>query len=265
MKQRIIVLALVTVLIPTLALARHRRIPTPTPVPPPVATSTLQLGAYNANVGTIGVTFIGWKDTPSCFAGKTTFIYWESYGYSLDSIISGAQDATIRAFASKVCAGAIVAPFHEMNGNWDPWDGTVGSNTPAKVIQAWKRVHDIVGNKVQWAWVINNSDVPDRIGNRPANYWPGSAYVDIVGVDGFSWSGETFMQSIAPNFSVVKSYGKPVWVTSTGAANNSKQAAWVMDAIGQAKASSIGAILYFSYADGVNFTLNAAALGAFHL
>lgn len=216
-------------------------------------------------MGTIKASFIGWTDRPSCFSGKTTFIWWENYGYSLDSIISGAQDQVIKNFAAAVCPNTILAPFHEMNGNWDPWGGTIGSNTPAKVIAAWKRIHDIIGNKVKYAWVVNNSNVPNRAGNTPADYWPGDSYVDIVGVDGFDWGGQTFLQAIAPNYTVVKSYGKPVWITSFGTANTSNQAAWMTDAIKQARTLGIGALIYFNYADGINFNLNTSALAAFRL
>jgi hypothetical protein len=230
--------------------------------------TSLQLGMFNGNVGTIQATFAGWNDTPPCFSGQTTFIYWENPNVSLDSIISGAQDSVITNFGNRACANTIIAPFHEMNGNWDTWDGTVGSNTPAKVVAAWKHIHDIIGNKVRYAWVINNSDVPSRTGNRPSDYWPGDAYVDIIGMDGFDWGGLSFLQAISPNFNVVKgwNYGKPLWITSFGTPTGSSQAAWVTDAINQAPGQGISALIYFNYYDpDIDFRLNAAALAAYHL
>lgn len=228
--------------------------------------TNLILGAFNASAGTMRAYFNGWTDIPSCApSGQTTFIYWENYGYSLDSIINGSQDANINKFAGRLCPNTILAPLHEMNGNWDPWDGTVGNNTPAKIISAWKRIHDIIGNKAKWAWVVNNSDEPDRTGNRPSDYYPGDNYVDIIGVDGFNWGGLIFTQAINPNYNVVKDWGKPVWITSFGT-GQTNQGAWITDAIKQAKANGIGALIYFSYpADGINFTLNANGLAAFQL
>lgn len=239
--------------------------PTPVPAPQPAQTAGLALGAYNARVGTVQAYFDGWTDSPSCApAGQTTFIYWENYGYSLDSIINGTQDNNIRSFASAICPGTTLALFHEMDGNWDSWDGTVGSNTPTKVIQAYQHIHDIIGSKVKYAWVVNDSDVPDRAGNRPANYWPGSAYVDIIGVDGFDWDGHTtFMQAIAPNYDVVKSYGKPVWITSVGTVSN--RASWITDALAQAKANGVAGLIYYDSNDGGSFQLGSSALSAFHL
>lgn len=255
---------LLTISTPTEARRRHQE-PTPSPLPPPVTTSSLQVGAFNSSVGTIQAGFVGWKDKPLCYAPKTTFLYWENTGVSLDAIISGSQDTVIRNFAAAVCPGTIVALFHEMNGNWDSWDGTVGTNTYLKVITAYRHIHDIMGTKVQYAWVVNNSDVPDRIGNRPSNYYPGDAYVDIIGVDGFDWGNLSFKDAVAPNYGVVKNYGKPVWITSTGTNSTSKQAQWITDAVTYAKTNNIGAIIYFSYADGINFTLTTAGKAALHI
>lgn len=235
-------------------------IPTPSPSPAPTSVD-LVLGAFNANVGTVAVSFIGWKDQLNCVIGKTNFIYWENYGITLDSIINGSQDSVINSL--KLCPDTIISLFHEMNGNWDSWDGTVGNNTSTKVVQAYQHVHNLIGNKVRWAWVINNDNVPNNINNLPFNYYPGDNYVDIVGVDGFDWGGLSFAQAISPNYAVVKPYGKPIWITSTGTANNSKQAAWVTDAISYSKANGIQGLLYFSLKDKVDFSLNAQSLASF--
>lgn len=268
-------MAMLTLLIPSLALAasfrhRHQPPPPPPPPPPPVTTPTtgMQIGAFNLTVGTIQAYFDGWTDNASCApAGQTTFIYWENYGYSLDSITNGSQDSNIRRFAAQLCPNTILSLFHEADGNWDPWDGTYGSNTPAKVVAAYQHVHDLVGSKARYAWVMNDSDVPDVSGNRPSNFWPGAAYVDIIGVDGFNWGGLSFLQAMAPNLDILRAmgttYGKPVWVTSFGTPAGSGQAAWVTDAIAQAKAKGISALIYFNYNDGGTWTLNSAGLAAF--
>jgi len=97
------------------------------------------------------------------------------------------------------------------------------------------------------------------------DYYPGDEYVDIVGVDGFNWGNSTFSQAIEPAFSQVKGIRKPIWITSfgTGPAN---QAAWITDAIAQAKAKGISGLIYFSYPDqgGTDFTLTPEGLAAFH-
>lgn len=256
---------LLVVAVPVYARVGHRHSYNPVPIPIPVpAQNGLQLGAFNAKVGTVAVSFLGWQDQPSCVQGKTNFLYWENYGVSLDSIINGSQDQLIRGL--KPCPDTILALFHEMNGNWDPWDGTVGSNTPTKVVQAYQHVHNLLGNIVRYAWVINNSDVPNVAGNRPMDYYPGDAYVDIIGIDGFSWSGgSSFEQAISPNFQEIRKLGlvKPMWVTSFGTANNSSQGAWLNEALNYARNNNIQGLLYFSYKDGTDFTLNNNSLTIF--
>jgi mannan endo-1,4-beta-mannosidase len=223
--------------------------------------STIQLGAFNADIGTIKVTFVGWKKSPPCFSGKTTFIYWENPTISYDSIISGSQDPVLRKFALEVCPNTIVALFHEMNLNESPWFGSA-----AKEVLAWRHIHDIIGNKVKYAWVVNDTSIPNVKGNQPMDYYPGDDYIDIVGVDGFNWGSSSFSQVIEPAFSQVKGINKPHWITSFGT-DSANQAAWITDAIAQAKEKGISGLIYFSYSDqgGKDFTLTAEGKAAFHL
>ncbi len=236
---RIILLGILMLCFPALIFARgrnnyHKSQPKPTPppitkpVPPPIPTTGITLGAFQANAGTVDVEFMGWNDAVPT-SSKQLFIYWENYGVSLDSIISGSQDSVIRNFAATVKAGTI---------------------------------------KVIWAWTMNNSDYPSVAGNNPANYWPGSSYVDIIGEDAFQWSqSETFAQALTPNFLILKSYAttynKPLWITSTGAQWN--RASWITNAISYAEANGISGLLYFDYNDGGNFQLTSSELSAFHL
>jgi Glycosyl hydrolase family 26 len=267
------ILLLLSVL-PAFARTRHHFRPTPSPTPVPVTVPTpvtttpppspipapqptsLHLGAFNANLGTIQVTFLAWSDpAPSC-SPKTEFIYWENTGISLDSIINGSQDAVITNFGNKLCPGTILSLFHEMNGNWDTWDGTVGNNSPAKVIQAYQHVHDLIGSKVQWAWVTNNVSVPDTANNQLENYYPGANYVDIVGTDAFTYSGETFSQAVPTSLlNRLKAFGKPVWITSLGTDIN--QTAWIQNMMAQLPSTGIQGLIYFDYQQ---FALPASTL-----
>jgi beta-mannanase len=227
-------------------------------MPPPP--STLQWGAYvgdtpaslttfetlvgkSANIQGV---FVGWgsgNSFPSEFKasladkGKTLLIYWEQYGTTLDSIIAGGSDAYITQFAAaaKTYGGPIIlAPFHEMNGNWDPWDGTVGNNTPAKVISAWRHVHDMFAGvtNVKFAWEVNNDSVPDTAANAIGVYYPGDAYVDYVAVDGFNFNDpwETFGQIFDTALTQLASYNKPMYLFSMACAAGTQKAAWITDA-----------------------------------
>ena len=77
--------------------------------------------------------FVNW-DTPFptsvanhlASEGKTLLLFWEHHGVTLDSIIAGDEDEYIEEFATAAAnspAKIILSPLHEMNGNWDPWNG----------------------------------------------------------------------------------------------------------------------------------------------
>jgi hypothetical protein len=234
----------------------------PAPSPTAAATSTAILwGAYVGDQPSDAADFelrvnkkmnlqavfvnLGLDAFPSQFAptiagqGKTMIIFWEPYDITLDYIIAGKLDAYINQFAAaaKNYSGPIIlAPFHEMNGDWSPWGGTVGSNTPAKVVFAWKRIHDLfvgVAN-VKFGWAVNNDSVPDTPGNQIEKYWPGDAYVDYVGVDGFNFADpwQSFSEVFDGAIAKLSVYNKPIYIFSFACAPSPAKAAWITDAMG---------------------------------
>jgi beta-mannanase len=80
---------------------------------------------------------------------------------------------------------------HEFNGNWYPWGIANNNSNPALYISAYRHVHDLVvaagATNVQWVWCFNNGSTPDASYNDPAQSYPGDAYVDWVGIDGYNW------------------------------------------------------------------------------
>jgi len=229
----------------------------------------------------IETTFSGWGDSfPSNFASalcpgnQTLWIYWENYGYSLDGIIAGAYDPYIKSYAQGAVnyqCPVIISLFHEMNGNWDDWDGTVGNNSPVKIIAAWRHVHDLFegASNVKWAWVVNNGSVPDVPGNQFSDYWPGSAYVDYVGIDGFNFGNpwQTFAQVFDAAVARVQTFGKPIYLSSLASVAGSQKAQWITDLGTYIKTSPnvVGWIWFNENGGGTNWliTSDAASLAAF--
>jgi hypothetical protein len=225
----------------------------PAPVIPTPATSLqwgvfLPPGSLSTFEQTVGkqanmqATFVGWNESfPTSLAnslkssGKTLVIFWENTGTSLDQINAGSSDSYINSFAAAARASGasvILAPLHEMNGNWDTWDGTVGNNTPAKVITTWRHIHDAfaVATNVKFAWDVNNVSVPDTAANSINSYYPGSAYVDYVGVDGFNFDTESWDQVFPSSLmSLLSSYNKPIYILSTASVPGAQKAQWIKD------------------------------------
>jgi mannan endo-1,4-beta-mannosidase len=79
-------------------------------------------------------------------------------------------------------AGVVVIwrPFHEMNGNWFWWDG----KDPAAFTALWHQMFDYFTktkklDNLLWAFGPNH-------GNNTDAYYPGDAYVDLVGLDAYT-------------------------------------------------------------------------------
>ncbi len=179
--------------------------------------------------------------------GKTMVIFWEYTDYnvaspyqprfSYDAMLRGDWDSYMRTFAEEAKAyggPVILIPFSEMNGNWFPWSGTLNGNTPAKMIQSYRHIHDLFADapNVKFGWAPNNGSVPDTAENSIQSYYPGDAYVDYVGVDGFNFGypWETFDQVFGRPLSILSGYNKPIYIFSMASADGPNKAAWITDA-----------------------------------
>jgi beta-mannanase len=133
--------------------------------------------------------------------GSTPMLAWEPENgrgpvtnqpsYSLATIIAGAHDQLITRWAREIARWGkpILLRFGpEMNGNWNPWSEGVNGNLPGQYVRAWRHVHTLFvragARNVIWVW----NPMIDFTGSTPlANLYPGDAYVDVVGLDGYNW------------------------------------------------------------------------------
>jgi hypothetical protein len=113
---------------------------------------------------------------------------------TLQSILDGDWDAYISQRGAELASlgtPVMVRWGHEFNGNWYPWSTGLNGNDPKKYVRAYQHVHDLVtaagATNVQWIWAYNNSSIPADSWNQPAAAYPGDAYVDWVGLDGYNW------------------------------------------------------------------------------
>jgi hypothetical protein len=171
----------------------------------------------------ISAIFWGWTDpfpaTSAGQEGKTLVFYWEPhFGYS--KINDGSNDKYIAQFAADMKAYGypiILAPFDEPNLNENDWGSTINGNTPKGFIAAWQRMYDIFkaqrADNVSFALVYNNISIPAA---PFADYYPGDEYVDYIGVDGFNFEAQTFTEVFTDALAEARTFGKPVWIFSTG-------------------------------------------------
>lgn len=120
--------------------------------------------------------------------------------YSLmDQVLNGSHDAYIEQFAleAKEYSDEVLIRFlHEFNGNWYLWGGKKNgaeNGGPQKVVAVWKYVVDkfraVGADNVKWIWNPHGPsiDIVADKWNDIANYWPGDAYVDWIGMDAYNW------------------------------------------------------------------------------
>jgi hypothetical protein len=150
--------------------------------------------------------FIGWdvdlSQVPLKPYGKRSqLISWHpDQVHNVAEILGGKWDAFFTRFAASVdnfstASGATVYVrlMPEMNGNWARWsaaNGALGITSPKQFVQVWQYIVDKVSrrtNKVRWVWCPNITDEPNAAGNRMEEYWPGAAYVHVLGFDGYNW------------------------------------------------------------------------------
>lgn len=258
--------------------------------------STADIATLESKVGSpmdIRAVFVGWGNGASDFpswltgniksSGKTLLMYWEPAAngdtgninqpaYNYDSITSGKWDSSIIAFAkaAKTYGGPIIlVPFDEMNGDWYPWSGTNNGNSPAKHNAAYKHLHDLFAaqgvTNVKWGWAPNNDSWPNTPANDLTMYYPGDAYVDYVGVDGFNFNSPwiSYNQIFDKAIAKLEKYNKPIYIFSmaSGEAGDggAKKAAWIADTFAQiAKNPKIAGWIWFNENKEKNWLLDSS-------
>ena len=189
------------------------------------------LAVTDARIGrkpNIHLTYYSWNedwtqnDVPSAdlSQGRVPLVNWEPDNINFDDIISGKLDSTIqaRAAGSKALGQKFFLDFAaEMNGD-EAW----GGNNPAKYIAAYRHIHDIFvtagATNVVWAWCPNVTDV-DGTNKATMSYYPGDAYVDWTGVDGYNWgtsdsnfTWQSFHDVFAGIYPLLAAKGKPILI-----------------------------------------------------
>lgn len=232
----------------------------------PVRTVAAELGQNPDLIGD----YVGWNGafdataaSNSASYGALYYVVWEPFGVTVRSIADGGSDAYITKFAQAVrnFGKPVAISFgHEMNGNWYPWGTT--KTTPAEFVAAWRHIHDLFANagatNVIWIWnpnVIN--PVPD-VQLKP--YWPGSTYVDWVGLTGYfaTTGSHTFDGIYGDTITEVRRFSsKPFIVAETSVETGPSEIVSVRNLInGVEKSGDVLGLIWFDYdKNGVDWTL----------
>ncbi len=177
---------------------------------------------------------------------------------------SGAYDRDFRSLAGHlVRAGdsdALLRLGWEFDGNWEPWSLSAdGDDSPGEFADYWRRVvttmRSVRGAKFRFVWNVNNG--PELVDATRA--YPGSAFVDYVGVDAYdngyhvSSAGARWNQIINQQHGLnywlrfARRHDKPLAIPEWGIGNAGDDPYYVKKMYGWMKANRIGFESFFDY------------------
>ncbi len=256
--------------------------------------SAYSLSSLTALENTLGVTFTAamwYQDWSAAFdptpannfhaTGHIPELTWEPQisgtGISYDAVNAGSYDSYLTSFGQAVAALGYpirlsLAP--EMNTDWTPWGiGSQGNNATnfksfyQHVVQKFR---DAGASNVSWVWSPNvtPSNAASLYGSY-SNIYPGDAYVDYMGLDGYNW-GTTQSWSVWQSFAQVfqSSYqqllgvsGKNILIMEIASAEaGGNKAAWITDMFTQLQSgySRIQGFTWFDINKETDWRINSS-------
>jgi hypothetical protein len=189
-------------------------------------------------------------------------------GVSLAAIAAGKYDAYLHAYASAVRSyhNRVILSFgHEMNGYWFSWGNRHVS--PATFVAAWRHIVDIFrgqgADNVTWLWTVNIIAPTGGI-LAPAPWWPGRAYVNWVGIDGYYYkSSWKFAPLFGPTIKKVRALTQdPILISETGAAPAAGKPAKIADLFAGLRAYGLLGFVWFDADQVDNWRVNTPAAKA---
>jgi len=145
---------------------------------------------------------------------------------TLSQVASGQGDKwlnDLRAEIDQLGRPVIIAFAPEANGRWYSW-----GEDPTDFKVAYIHVHNVIGNSlVTWMWQVSAHNTGDPATQDINTYWPGSAYVNWVGFDGYYYQpGDSFALRFGFSLREVQSWWHgPVIIGETAVGPNTNNMA----------------------------------------
>jgi hypothetical protein len=174
----------------------------------------------------------------------------------LSGIVNGSQDGAIKTMNAALSAygGPVLFRWNwEMNGDWYPWGG---QSQAKQWVAAYRHLHDLLtAPNVSWIWNPNvydpNSTPGPGVPANPTPWYPGDAYVDWMGADGYSYGTETFSRVFGATYDLFQELApdKPMILPEWAASNRAgRKAAYISEAFAQVPTAypAIKAMVYYN-------------------
>jgi hypothetical protein len=244
-------------------------------------TGLTSFGKATGTTPDIAMYYSGWYvPFPKRFAdtaasnGVVPLVQMDPTGVNIAAIAAGKSDAYLSQYAEAVRAyghPVILSFGHEMNGTWYTWG--YHNSSPKAFVAAWKHIvtefRNLGATNVTWMWTVNiiNDTQTGKIPS-PKAWWPGSTYVNWVGIDGYylkpNWQ---FAPLFGPTIEVVRTLtSDPILIAETGAITTAAQPAKIKDLFAGVHSYGLLGFVWFNSTNSFNqdFSLTGrAALAAF--
>ncbi len=183
--------------------------------------------------------------------GAYTFVKMQPDNVTLASIAAGDSNGYLRSFALAVKSfphPVLLSFAHEMNGDWYPWGA--GHAPASEFVAAWRDVvqvfRDEGATNAIWVWTVNSTNVAH---GSLRQWWPGAAWVNWVGVDGYYYRptdgfGSVFGQTIAQ----IRTFSSaPVLIAETAVGGNPARLSEITGLFAGARADHVLGVVWFDH------------------
>jgi hypothetical protein len=228
------------------------------------------LGSFRAAAGVsprLAEYYSGWNErfstsfaTAARASGAVPVVQLQPSGIRLAAITGGRWDGYLRRFATAVKAfghPVILSFGHEMNGGWYSWGS--GHETPQAFVAAWRHTVTMFRQagaaNVTWLWAVNSiieagRDTSAGSGTGLGQWWPGSQWADVVGIDGYYYRpADTFESVFGLTLAEIRRFSAaPVIISEVGIGPNPSRDDQLTTLFAEARAVGIGAIIWFDVA-----------------
>lgn len=152
--------------------------------------------------------------------------------WTLAATIQGRWDEEYAAIARAVIEyrdPVLIRFAHEMNGHWYPW-GVANGNKRGEFVAAWRHVvglfRDAGATNALWVWSPNILRGADS--STLEQFWPGTAYVDLVGLTGYGVRERSPTLTYRATLRLVYALtDKPILLTEVGVQPGPEKRAWL--------------------------------------
>lgn len=183
---------------------------------------------------------------------------YRGVGGYLQAIAKGEYDDYLKAWAEGARDSGVSLFLRfgfEMNGDWFSW-----GEQPEAFKAAWRRMHrifsDVGAGNVKWMFSPNIIWAERTVEKDLEPYWPGGDVVDAIGLDGYNFGDhhdqwhvwQSFDEVYARTLDAVEDWGKPVYLSEIGTADDPRKADWISDFLGKVSADRrVHGFIYFQH------------------